>query len=549
MSRSPRARRALVATLSLATALAALVAPATTPPALADDAATLTVVGTSDVFDSNLLQSVIKPGFEAAYPQYTLNYVSKGTGAAIAFAKAGTASAMIVHAAALENQFVAEGYSLEEYGRATFWGDYVLLGPASDPAGILVDGQPSHDIVGAFEKIAAAGAEGRADFVSRGGTPGTTVQEHAIWSYADPSAVTMCTVSAANGGGTSPSTETGNCSSPIKIPSWYHATGLTQAPNVLNGDACNGYPTTSCYVFTDRGTYQYLASTGAIANLRIVTRDNDVAGQLDLLVNSFHAYAIDPAKFAGNPDVSINTAAATAFLDWLTSPTGQSAVGAFLDDEGDPPFLPSAAPIITVDPAPSAVRAGRAVTISGRLDNAVPGTPELAGVAVDLLARPVDQPSAPLARVGGGVTDATGAFSISDVPDRALVYTVAVDGFSQVVVDTLDPVFGDLMTGTSKAAAVVQVQSEVLLSSAKVTKRRLAVTGVLRPVAPPQGRVTLQVARIGGEFRNLISGRATGSRYSLGARLAPGKWRVRTVYTANGQLLPDTSPIRKVTVR
>src|SRR6476661_9650985 len=86
--------------------LAALV-PGVSSPATADDSSTVTVVGTSDVFDSNLVQSVLKPGFEAAYPQYHLNYVSKGTGAAIAYAEAGTASGLLVHAASLENQFVA----------------------------------------------------------------------------------------------------------------------------------------------------------------------------------------------------------------------------------------------------------------------------------------------------------------------------------------------------------------------------------------------------------------------------------------------------------
>ena len=181
-----RARRTLaLSAFSLGLVLASVVAA---PTSQADDANTLTVVGTSDVFDSNLVQAVLEPGFEAAYPQYDLNYVSKGTGAAIAYAEAGTASAMLVHAASLENQFVDQGYSAEQYGRAIFWGDYVLLGPASDPAGVMSDAP--HDVAKAFEDIAAAGALGQANFVSRGGTPGTTVQEHAIWALTND--VTTC---------------------------------------------------------------------------------------------------------------------------------------------------------------------------------------------------------------------------------------------------------------------------------------------------------------------------------------------------------------------
>ena len=105
-----------------------------------------------------------------------------------------------MHAASLENQFVGSGFSVEPFGRAIFWGDYVLAGPASDPAGVL--NGSTHDIVGAFQKIAAAGAAGQANFVSRGNTAGTPVQEHAIWALT--SGVQTCNVSAANGGGVAP---------------------------------------------------------------------------------------------------------------------------------------------------------------------------------------------------------------------------------------------------------------------------------------------------------------------------------------------------------
>ncbi|MEP9362764.1 substrate-binding domain-containing protein [Nocardioides sp. CN2-186] len=119
-------------------------------PSQADSDSTLTVIGTSDVFDSNLAQTVLEPGFGAAYPQYDLQYVSKGTGAAIACAAAGAASALIVHAAALEDQFVDQGYSDEEFGRAIFWGDYVLLGPESDPAGVMSGDNPTSNVSEAF---------------------------------------------------------------------------------------------------------------------------------------------------------------------------------------------------------------------------------------------------------------------------------------------------------------------------------------------------------------------------------------------------------------
>ncbi len=92
---------------------------------------------------------------------------------------AAGASVLIVHAASLENQFVANGYSQEQYGRALWINDFVLAGNTADPAGIKT-GAP-HDIARAFAAVAASGIAGKSTFVSRGGTPGTTVQEHAIW--------------------------------------------------------------------------------------------------------------------------------------------------------------------------------------------------------------------------------------------------------------------------------------------------------------------------------------------------------------------------------
>lgn len=449
--RAPRPTRLVagIAAAGLAAGLAAVVAPAAT----AADPEPFVVVGTSDVFDSNLAQTVLEPGFEAAYPQYDFQYVSKGTGAAIAYAEAGTADAMLVHAAALENQFVDQGYSLETYGRAIFWGDYVLLGPASDPAGVLT-GAP-HDIATAFEKVAAAGAAGTANFVSRGGTPGTTVQEHAIWALT--SGTTTCDVSATNGGGTSPSTASGACPSQISYPSWYHATGLTQGPNVLNASTCN-YDGGNCYVFTDRGTFNYLQSTGQATNLQIVTRDNakTARGGQPLLVNSFHAYGLNPAKFADNPNVDINTEAATDFLTWITSPDVQKKIGAYLADQGAP-FLPSAAPSITGAPSVTKIAKGKKVTLAGRIANVVPGTPALDGVTVRIFA--VD-PTASLPApklVGKVVTGASGRFKLTLRPKATRYYIASTPAITKIEDATLDPVFGDLLAAASARIGKVKV--------------------------------------------------------------------------------------------
>jgi len=183
-------------------------------------------------------------------------------------------------------------------------------------------------------------------------------------------------------------------------------------------------------VLTDRGTFAFLEATQAITNLRIVTRDNAPAarGGASLLVNSFHAYAVNPDKFGA--DAGLNPTGATALLDWLTSAEGQQAVGSYLADGGDAPFLPSASPSITWLRTPGPLR--------GVLTNPVPGTPPLAGVKLDATLN---------GRTVRVTTDADGTFSVPG-PWSSPV-KVDVPAITQIENDTLDPVFGDLLTATT----------------------------------------------------------------------------------------------------
>ena len=59
---------------------------------------------------------------------------AKGTGAAIRDGMDGNVDVIFVHARAREEKFVAEGYGAKRY--AVMHNDFVILGPAKDPAGI-----------------------------------------------------------------------------------------------------------------------------------------------------------------------------------------------------------------------------------------------------------------------------------------------------------------------------------------------------------------------------------------------------------------------------
>lgn len=566
--------------IGLMTAAAIVAAPAV---ANADSSSTLTVVGTSDVSDSGLIQNVVQPAFHAAFPNITFKYIGTATGTAITDAESGSvgASALIVHAASLENQFVANGFSYnKQYGNAIWTNDFVLAGPSSDPAGVGANG--SHNIAQAFADIAAAGINGggtpKVTFVSRGGTPGTTVEEHQIWALVassglEPAGLTLCTVSAANGGGETPIASTsgvangapcpnGALPSGSALPKWYIATGLTQGPNVIAANTCTATGVlsgaNSCYVLTDRGTYDYLASgldpAGTIPSLTILTRGPQPAsapGGVDALVNYFHAYIINPSK----PGESVNLTAAQDFVNLITSPAVQSQLKLYLDDTSDPagaPFVADASPNLTATglPSTSTLKAGSAVTVTGQVTNAEPGYPALSGVPVT-----VDELISGLSlAVANTTTGANGSYSVSFMPPTSAEYEVTTGQISQVEDSSLSPVFGDILSPAATSPVFVTVSgSATAPSSSKPTagshlvrftkvsvhKTRVTAKGALTP-APAKAGATVQLFAMnssGGHERRIASTRVKAHKkaFTLKAKLRKGRWILQLKYVQKGQ--------------
>lgn len=569
MSDASLPRFLVVPILIFLAAAAALLTPAV---ATADSSSTLTVVGTSDVSDSGLIPNVIQPAFQKAYPQYTFKYIGTATGTAISDAESGSvgASALIVHAASLENQFVANGYSQEKYGRALFTNDFVLAGPKGDPAGVAANA--THNVAQAFADVAASGIAGKATFVSRGGTPGTTVEEHQIWQLVSsgnlvPAGLLLCAVNGTVGGGETPIApgngvtasgqpcpNGGALPASAQLPAWYVATGLTQGPNVIAANACTGHSSgaNSCYVLSDRGTYDFLASgsdpAGTIPGLTILTRGPQSAsapGGANALINYFHAYIINPSK----PGEAVNLTAAQDFLNLITSPTVQAQLKAYLPatDAGGPPFVADASPIITSSKLPSTYRAGKPVKVTGTLTNAEPGYPALAKqpVSVDEVVGTLTLP------VATATTNSTGAFSINFVPPVTGSYEVATPQIAQIENSALSPVFGDLLSPAASAPAKITVHSAVTKLFAKSLGGAALVYGT---VAPGTGHVRATVTvyargAIGG-FRKVVTDRlhATDANFAVVVRAAPGTWRYRVVYQDPKQVIGTTSKTVNVTV-
>jgi tungstate transport system substrate-binding protein len=567
-----RRRLLAVPLVGLLTTAALLIAPAL---ASADTSSTLTIVGTSDVSDSGLVPNLIEPMFNKAYPQFTFKYVGSATGTAIQNAENGTGgpSALIVHAASLENQFVANGFSYNnQYGNAIFTNDFVLAGPTGDPAGVAANG--ANNVAQAFADVAAAGASGNATFYTRGGTTtasGTTVEEHSIWALVNssglrPASLTLCTVSAADGGGMSPVNSTavpsngapcpdsGTVISPDN-PSWYFINaGSSQGANVQAANACTHGPAGTCYVLTDRGTFDYLSSgtdpAGTIPALKIVTRGPQSAsapGGVDALVNYFHVYIINPTK----PGETVNLPAAQDFVSFLTSPAFQAQLKTYLPtvDPAGPPFVADASPNLTVSGLSKNYTAKKPLTVKGTLVNAEPGYPALAGQSVFVDQIVAGQPLP----VASGKTNSTGGYSIKFTPTSSGSYEVSTGQISVIENSTLSPVYGDILSPASTTPVNVTVHAATSNLRVESQGGKALVIGTVGPgTGHVKGTVTVLARAVGkrGAFRKVATERLASSQgnFAILAGLAPGNWNVKVKFSDRGQVVAATSRTVKVTI-
>jgi tungstate transport system substrate-binding protein len=568
-------RRTLGVLLYGALAVATLLlAPAA---ASADGSSTLTVVGTSDVSDSGLGPNLIQPQFNKAFPQFTFRYIGAASGASIQSAENGVGgpSVLIVHAPSLESQFVANGFSFNNrYGNAIFINDFVLAGPTGDPAG--VGSNAANNIAQAFADVATAGNAGTATFFSRGGTTtasGTTVEEHQLWALVNssglqPSSLVLCDVSAADGGGMTPiksavqptsgqpCPDSGTVNS-ADAPGWYVINNVNQAANVVAANTCPSPPAPSgrptCYVLTDRGTFDYLASgtdpAGSIPNLKIVTRDNSASapGGANELINYFHVYIINPSK----PGETVNLTAAQDFVSFLTSQTFQSQLKDYLPtaDPGGPPFKASASPNLTASGLTKSYLAKKPMTVKGTLVNAEPGYPTLSGETVN-----VQQivGGVPLT-VASGKTNSTGHYSIKFTPSSSGSYQVSTGSISKVEIPTLSPVYGDILSPASTAAASVTVHSALTNFSVKSQGGKALVLGKISPgTGHVKGTVAVFARAVAkkGAFRKVATERlaATQGNFAISVPLAARSWNIKVKITDSKQVVAANSNTVKVTI-
>ncbi|MGJ3239092.1 MAG: substrate-binding domain-containing protein [Anaerolineae bacterium] len=244
-----------------------------------DETARLILATTTSTYDTGLLDAIL-PAFEAD-SGYSIEVIAVGTGQALALGEAGDADVVLVHARALEDAFVADGYGSARYD--VMYNDFVILGSPNDPANIAGD-----NAVQAMRAIADA----EATFVSRGDDSGTHVAELNLWQEA----------------GISPEGD------------WYQEAGQGMSEVITMANEQH------VYTLSDRGTY---IARNAEGLQLVVLVEGDAR-----LANPYGVIPVNPER---HPD--INAEGAQAFADWLISMEAQTLIAEFTV-EGQQLFFP-----------------------------------------------------------------------------------------------------------------------------------------------------------------------------------------------------------------
>jgi tungstate transport system substrate-binding protein len=251
-------------------------------PALAQSG-TVILSTTTSTQDSGLLDTLV-PLFERK-TGLSVKTISVGTGQALALAARGEADVVLVHAPALERKYVEEGKMQNR--RLVMYNDFVIIGPADDPA--KIKGLPK--AVDALKRI----AETQSRFVSRGDKSGTHLLEQALWKQAgiEPKGASYI--------------ESGQ--------------GMGQTLGIANDRRA--------YTISDRATW--LAFQKRIDLPILVEKDKP-------LLNIYSVMEVNPAN-----GPRINVAGGKAFADFMVAPGTQAVIKTFgVDKYGQPLFVPIA---------------------------------------------------------------------------------------------------------------------------------------------------------------------------------------------------------------
>ena len=228
--------------------------------------------------DSGLLDALV-PAFERA-TGYKVDVIAQATGQVLKQGERGEADVVLEHAPALEKAALQTGAFVDR--RLLMHNDFVLLGPAADPAGV----RGSPDAAAAFARLGRA----QATFASRADESGTHQKEKEMWRKA----------------GVEP------------VGERYLKAGTGMANTLLL------YENKHAYVLDYRATYLTFRNKLSLALLF----EGD-----PVLFNVYHVLRVNPERFRG-----VNAAGALAFADFVTGGQGQAIIENFGKDKYGQPL-------------------------------------------------------------------------------------------------------------------------------------------------------------------------------------------------------------------
>jgi len=269
---------------------------------------TIKMSTTTSTRDSGLLD-ILLPEFKKD-TGIEVQYVAKGTGAAIMDGQDGNVDVIFVHSPPQEEAFIKAGWGTKRY--AVMHNDFVLLGPPADPAGI----KGMKDAAGALKKI----AEKKAAFISRGDKSGTHAKEIELWKATGLPMET--TKSALVKGG-----KTTEISFERPAGDWYLSIGQGMGKALIMSDE------KKAYVLSDRATFiNYTLGRDKPIDLAILCEGDPV------LFNPYGVIPVNPEKHK-----HVKYDLAKTFSEWLVSARGQAAIANY-KLHGKQLFMPDAIP-------------------------------------------------------------------------------------------------------------------------------------------------------------------------------------------------------------
>jgi tungstate transport system substrate-binding protein len=229
----------------------------------------ITVASTTSTQNSGLFDHIL-PKFTQT-SDIEVRVVAVGTGQAIRLAKNGDADVLFVHHRASEEKFVSEGFGVKRFD--VMYNDFVIVGPNIDPA--KINGMV--DALSVLTKISKTAST----FASRGDDSGTNKKELDLWRDADIDAK-------------------------IASGTWYREIGSGM------GATLNAAAGMEAYTLTDRATWLSFKNR---MNLTLLSQGDD---------RLFNPYGVILVNADKHPHVK--SAQGQAFIDWLISKAGQSAI-------------------------------------------------------------------------------------------------------------------------------------------------------------------------------------------------------------------------------